>query len=28
MVRGLRLLTRDTARFKTYYPKLEVIGPE
>jgi len=27
-VRGYRLLTRDTARFKTYFPKLEVIGPE
>jgi predicted nucleic acid-binding protein len=28
MVRGYRLLTRDTARFKTYFPKLDVIGPE
>jgi predicted nucleic acid-binding protein len=28
MVRGYRLLTRDTARFRTYFPKLEVTGPE
>jgi predicted nucleic acid-binding protein len=27
-VRGYRLLTRDTARFKTYFPKLDVIGPD
>ena len=27
-VRGYRLLTRDTARFTTYFPKLDVIGPE
>ncbi|GAB3646354.1 type II toxin-antitoxin system VapC family toxin [Glycomyces tarimensis] len=26
-VRGYRLLTRDTARFKTYFPKLDVLGP-
>lgn len=26
-VLGYRLLTRDTARFTTYFPKLEVIGP-
>ncbi|WP_205326506.1 type II toxin-antitoxin system VapC family toxin [Glycomyces sp. YM15] len=28
MVSGYRLLTRDTARFRTYFPKLEVIGPD
>lgn len=28
MVRGYRLLTRDTTRFRTYFPKLEVIGPD
>ncbi|MEU5155036.1 type II toxin-antitoxin system VapC family toxin [Glycomyces sp. NPDC021274] len=27
-VRGYRLLTRDTARFTTYFPKLDVIGPD
>jgi predicted nucleic acid-binding protein len=28
-VRGYRLLTRDKkARFKTYFPKPDVIGPE
>ncbi|MEU6859765.1 type II toxin-antitoxin system VapC family toxin [Glycomyces sp. NPDC046736] len=28
MVAGHRLLTRDTARYKTYFPRLEVIGPD
>ncbi len=28
VVRGYRLLTRDTARFRTYFPSLEVIAPE
>lgn len=28
MVAGYRLLTRDTARFRTYFPKLEVMGPD
>jgi predicted nucleic acid-binding protein len=27
-VKGYRLLTRDTARFKTYFPKLDVVGPD
>ncbi|MEV3935125.1 type II toxin-antitoxin system VapC family toxin [Glycomyces sp. NPDC049804] len=27
-VRGYRLLTRDTARFTSYFPKLDVIGPD
>ncbi|THV31528.1 type II toxin-antitoxin system VapC family toxin [Glycomyces paridis] len=27
-VRGYRLLTRDVARFKTYFPKLDVVGPD
>lgn len=27
-VSGYQLLTRDTARYRTYFPKLEVIGPE
>ncbi|WP_026929014.1 type II toxin-antitoxin system VapC family toxin [Glycomyces tenuis] len=27
-VRGYRLLTRDTTRFTTYFPKLDIIGPE
>jgi predicted nucleic acid-binding protein len=26
-VKGLALLTRDVARYKTYFPKLEVLGP-
>ena len=25
--RGLALLTRDVARYRTYFPKLEVLGP-
>ena len=28
MVAGYRLLTRDTARFRTYLPKLDVVGPD
>ncbi|WP_199034445.1 type II toxin-antitoxin system VapC family toxin [Glycomyces salinus] len=27
-VRGYRLLTRDTARYRTYFPKLDVLGPD
>ncbi|GAB3218913.1 type II toxin-antitoxin system VapC family toxin [Glycomyces halotolerans] len=27
-VRGYRLLTRETARYRTYFPKLDVVGPE
>lgn len=27
-VRGYRLLTRDTARYATYFPKLDVVGPD
>jgi predicted nucleic acid-binding protein len=25
---GMKLLTRDTARFKTYFPKVKLISPE
>lgn len=28
LVRGYRLLTRDVARYKTYFPKLQLINPE
>jgi predicted nucleic acid-binding protein len=28
MVAGHRPLTRGTARFRTYFPKLEVVGPD
>ncbi len=27
-VSGLALLTRDAARYRTYFPKLELLGPE
>jgi predicted nucleic acid-binding protein len=27
-VSGLRLLTRDVARYRTYFPRIELIGPE
>lgn len=27
VVGGLVLLTRDAARYKTYFPKLQIIGP-
>ena len=27
-IRGYRLLTRDGARYRTYFPRLEVIAPE
>jgi predicted nucleic acid-binding protein len=27
-VRGYRLLTRDTARYRTCFPKLDVVGPD
>jgi hypothetical protein len=26
-VQGLALLTRDVARYRTYFPKLEILGP-
>jgi hypothetical protein len=26
-VRGYRLLTRDTSRYRTYFPRLEIISP-
>jgi predicted nucleic acid-binding protein len=26
-VAGLRLLTRDARRYRTYYPKLEIVAP-
>jgi predicted nucleic acid-binding protein len=28
LINGYRLLTRDTARYKTYFPKLKLITPE
>ena len=28
MVTGCKVLTRDPRRFRTYYPKLEVVAPE
>jgi hypothetical protein len=27
-VRGYRLLTRDVARYKTYFPKVDLIAPK
>lgn len=27
-VRGYRLLTRDARRYRTYFPKLEIVAPE
>lgn len=28
LVAGMRLLTRDAARYRTYYPKLALLAPE
>ena len=27
LVRGMRLLTRDVRRYRSYFPKLEIVGP-
>jgi predicted nucleic acid-binding protein len=27
-IHGLRLLTRDTERYRTYFPRLKVVGPD
>lgn len=27
LVRGMRLLTRDVARYRNYFPKLDIVGP-